>query len=135
MGMPGADLLCIAIGLFLYAYALRDARLVWRLRREGLRTEGVVVANVMDHRSRNRNSLQTPIVRFRDHRGREVRFTTAIQGIGLSLPTDRRVGVVYLPGNPQKARVWMRRHLLGPMAGLALGGTLFLGFGLLVAFS
>lgn len=148
MGMPGADLLCIAIGLFLYAYALRDARLVWRLRREGVRTEGLVVANV-DHQVRNqnrkqnqnlkqkqnRNTIPTPVIQFHDRQGHEVEFTTAIQGIGLGLAAGRRVEVMYLPGESQKARVWMRRQLVGPALGMILGGTLFLGFGLLIAFS
>lgn len=146
MGMPGADLLCVAIGLFLYACALRDARLVRRLRREGVRTEGLVVANV-DRQARNRNQTQnlkqkqnrntipTPVIRFHDRQGHEVEFTTAIQGIGLGLATGRRVEVMYLPGESQKARVWMRRQLVGPALGMILAGTLFLGFGLMVAFS
>ncbi|GAA1107222.1 DUF3592 domain-containing protein [Streptomyces javensis] len=137
MAMPGADLLCVAVGLFLYLCALRDARLVRRLRREGFRTEGLVVANVVDRQTRNgnRNPTQTPVVRFHDHQGYEVEFTTAIQGIGLGLATGRRVDVRYLPGESQQARVWMRRHILGPAAGLTLGGTIFLGFGLVIAFS
>ncbi|MFD7500508.1 DUF3592 domain-containing protein [Streptomyces sp. NPDC059850] len=132
-GMPGADLLCIAIGLLAYGYALRDARLVLRLRREGLRTEGIVVANVADRR--DRNPIQTPVIRFRDHQGHDVRFTPAASGIGLGLATGRHVDVVYLPTDPQKARVRMRRHMMAPMAGLTLCGTLFLGFGLLIAFA
>ncbi|QLH22149.1 DUF3592 domain-containing protein [Streptomyces sp. Rer75] len=135
MGEPLAELLCVAVGLLLYASALRDARLVRRLRREGVRTEGLVVANVVNRQDRNRNALQTPIIRFHDHQGYEVEFATAIQGVGLGLATGRRVDVMYLPGESQKARVWMRRHIVGPMAGLALGGTLFLGFGLVIAFS
>ncbi|MEU4897518.1 DUF3592 domain-containing protein [Streptomyces sp. NPDC044780] len=133
MGTPAAEALCITIGLFLYACAVRDARLVRRLRREGVRTEGLVVANVVDHRSGN--SPQTPVVRFHDHQGYEVEFTTAIQGVGMGLATGRRVGVVYLPDNSRKARVWMRRQLVGPAVGMTLIGTLFLGFGLLIAFS
>ncbi|GAA0992026.1 MULTISPECIES: DUF3592 domain-containing protein [Streptomyces violaceusniger group] len=135
MAVPGADLLCVAVGLLLYACAVRDARLVRRLRREGVRTEGVVVANVVDRRERNRHPTQTPVIRFHDHQGYVVEFTTAIQGVGLGLATGRRVDVRYLPGESQKARVWMRRHILGPAAGLTLGGTLFLGFGLVIAFS
>ncbi|MFE9066008.1 DUF3592 domain-containing protein [Streptomyces violaceusniger] len=135
MGTPAAETLCITIGLFLYACALRDARLVRRLRREGVRTEGLVVANIVDRRNQNRNPTQTPVIRFHDHQGYEVEFTTAIQGIGMGLPTGRRVGVVYLPGNSQKARVWMRRQLVGPAVGMTLTGTLFLGFGLLITFA
>ncbi|MGR3938718.1 DUF3592 domain-containing protein [Streptomyces sp. BRA346] len=135
MAMPGAELLCIAVGLFLYACAWRDARLVRRLRREGVRTEGLVVANVVNRQDRNRNALQTPIIRFHDHQGYEVEFATAIQGVGLGLATGRTVDVRYLPGESQKARVWMRRHVVGPMTGLALGGTVFFGFGLVIAFS
>ncbi|MFI0822416.1 DUF3592 domain-containing protein [Streptomyces sp. NPDC021098] len=150
MGMPGADLLCVAIGLFLYACALRDARLVRRLHREGVRTEGLVVANVdrqaqkqnqkqnrnqTRKQKQNRHTTQTPVIQFHDRQGHEVEFTTAIQGIGLGLPTGRRVEVMYLPGESRKARVWMRRQLVGPTLGMILAGTLFLGFGLMVAFS
>ncbi|MFI0780922.1 DUF3592 domain-containing protein [Streptomyces sp. NPDC021212] len=135
MAVPGAEPLCVAVGLFLYACALRDARLVRRLRREGVRTQGLVVANVVDHQSQNRNPTQTPIIRFHDHQGYEVEFKTAIQGVGLGLATGRTVDVMYLPSESQKARVWMRRHIVGPMAGLALGGTLFLGFGLVIVLS
>ncbi|OPF82639.1 hypothetical protein VT50_0206310 [Streptomyces antioxidans] len=137
MSMPGADLLCFTVGLLLYVAAWRDARLVRRLRREGVRTQGLVVANIVDRRNRNgnRNPLQTPVIRFHDHQGYEVEFTTAAQGIGLGLATGRRVDVRYLPDESQKARVWMRRHMVAPAAGLTLGGTLFTGFGLLIAFN
>ncbi|MFE2184034.1 DUF3592 domain-containing protein [Streptomyces sp. NPDC059455] len=133
MAVPGADLLCVAVGLLLYACAVRDARLVRRLRREGVRAEGEVVANLVDRR--DQGGTQTPVIRFHDHQGYVVEFTTAIQGIGLGLATGRRVDVRYLPGESQKARVWMRRQLVGPAVGLTLGGTIFLGFGLVIAFS
>ncbi|MFI8989473.1 MULTISPECIES: DUF3592 domain-containing protein [Streptomyces] len=133
MAMPGADLLCIAVGLFIYACAVRDARLVRRLRREGLRTEGLVVANIVDRR--DRSATQTPVIRFHDHQGHVVEFKTAIQGIGMGLATGRRVGVVYLPGSSHKARVDMRRQLVGPAVGMILIGTLFLGLGLVIAFT
>jgi hypothetical protein len=126
----GPDALCVAIGLFLYGCALRDARLVRRLRRQGIRTEGFVVANIVNRRERT----QAPVIQFYDHQGLEVEFTPAILGAGLGLANGRRVGVVYLPGDSRKARVWMRRHRLGPMAALALGGTIFLGLGLWLAF-
>lgn len=137
MAVPGADLLCVAVGLLLYACAWRDARLVRRLRREGFRTEGLVVANIVDRHSQNgnRSTTQTPVIRFHDHQGYMVEFTTAIQGVGLGLANGRRVDVRYLPGESQKARVWMRRHIIGPAAGLTLVGTLFFGFGLVIAFS
>ncbi|WP_413799578.1 DUF3592 domain-containing protein [Streptomyces iranensis] len=137
MAMPGADLLCAAVGLSLYACAWRDTRLVRRLRREGVRTEGVVVANIVNHHSQNRSrsTTQTPVIRFHDHQGYMVEFTTAVQGVGLGLANGRRVEVMYLPGESQKARVWMRRHILGPAVVLTLIGTIFLGFGLVIAFS
>ncbi|NIY65985.1 DUF3592 domain-containing protein [Streptomyces malaysiensis] len=133
MAMPGADLLCVAVGLLLYACAWRDTRLVRRLRREGFRTEGVVVANIVDRR--DRSTTQTPVIQFHDHQGYKVEFTTAIQGVGMGLANGRRVDVRYLPGESQKARVWIRRHIIGPAVGLALGGTVFFGFGLVIAFS
>lgn len=132
MGTPAAETLCITIGLFIYACAVRDVRLVRRLRREGLRTEGLVVANIADRR--DESTAQTPVIRFHDHRGYMVEFKTAIQGIGMGLATGRRVGVVYLPDSSHKARVDMRRQLVGPAVGMILVGTLFLGLGLLVAF-
>ncbi|AGP57430.1 DUF3592 domain-containing protein [Streptomyces rapamycinicus] len=133
MAMPGADLLCVAVGLLLYVFAWRDTQLVRRLRRDGVRTEGVVVANIVNRR--DRGTTQTPVIRFHDHQGYMVEFTTAVQGVGLGLATGRRVDVLYLPGESQKARVWMRRHILGPAVVLTLIGTIFLGFGLVIAFS
>ncbi|MGV9855051.1 DUF3592 domain-containing protein [Streptomyces sp. NPDC003442] len=132
MAMPGADLLCIAVGLLVYACAVRDVRLVRRLRREGFRAEGVVVANIVSRR--DDGGTQTPVVRFHDHQGYMVEFTTAIQGVGLGLATGRRVDVRYLPGESQKARVWMRRQLVGPAAGMTLIGSIFFGLGLVIAF-
>ncbi|GAA1675702.1 DUF3592 domain-containing protein [Streptomyces yatensis] len=132
MAVPGADLLCIAVGLLTYACAVRDVRLVRRLRREGLRTEGLVVANVVSRR--DDSTIQTPVIRFHDHQGYVVEFKTAIQGVGMGLATGRRVGVVYLPGSSHKARVDMRRQLVGPALGMILMGSLFLGLGLLIAF-
>ncbi|MGW2329036.1 DUF3592 domain-containing protein [Streptomyces sp. NPDC001700] len=131
-GKPGADLLCIAIGLAAYALALRDARVVLRLRREGVRTEGVVIANAADHRRGKRHPTQTPTIRFRDNRGHDVQFSPA-SAVGLRLATGQQVGVVYLPGASRKARVHMRRYMMAPMAGLTLCATAFLAFGLLTA--
>ncbi|MBU3865092.1 DUF3592 domain-containing protein [Streptomyces sp. 4503] len=132
MAVPGADLLCIAVGLLIYACAVRDIRLVRRLRREGLRTEGLVVANIVDRR--DDGATQTPVIRFHDHQGYLVEFKTAIQGVGMGLATGRRVGVVYLPGSSHKARVDMRRQMVGPALGMTLIGSIFFGLGLVIAF-
>ncbi|MFD5388654.1 DUF3592 domain-containing protein [Streptomyces sp. NPDC127074] len=133
MAVPGADLLCIAVGLLIYACAVRDVRLVRRLRREGLRTEGLVVANIVNRR--DESTTQTPVIRFHDHQGYLVEFTTAIQGIGMGLATGRRVDVVYLSGSSHKARVYMRRQMVGPAVGMTLIGSIFLSLGLVIAFT
>lgn len=113
MAVPGADLLCIAVGLLIHACAVRDVRLVRRLRREGLRTEGLVVANIVNRR--DESTTQTPVIRFHDHHGYLVEFTTAIQGLGMGLRpagewtwcTSRAART--RPGCTCGARWWARR--------------------------
>jgi hypothetical protein len=123
---------CGAVAVILVAVALRDGAVVRRLRRHGIRTRGVVVDNVRvhDHRS---GPTWAPVIAFADQRGYRVEFTTRIRGVGMGLATGREVPVVYLPHNPQTARVYMWRHMVGPTLFCLLVGLVFLGFGMFIA--
>ncbi|MET8446098.1 DUF3592 domain-containing protein [Streptomyces sp. NPDC005209] len=122
---------CGGVGIVLLGCAARDAVVVRRLRRDGIRTRGVVVDNVRVNDSDGPS--WAPVIAFHDHLGHRVEFTTKIRGIGMGLPTGREVPVVYLGQNPQTARVAMWRHLVGPTVGMLFGATLFLGCGVLIA--
>jgi hypothetical protein len=80
-----------------------------------------------------RNGPQwAPVIAFADQRGYRVEFTTRIRGVGMGLATGREVPVVYLPQNPQLARVRMWRHMVGPALFALFAGLAFLGFAVLI---
>ncbi|MEU2624025.1 DUF3592 domain-containing protein [Streptomyces sp. NPDC007157] len=123
--------LCTVVGLGLLGFAVQESAVVRRLRRHGLRTWGVVVDNV---RTRDNSGPQwIPVIAFTDRSGYRVEFSPRMHGSGMGLATGREVEVVYLPANPQTARVRMRRHVVGPLVFLVFGGVVFLGVGVLIA--
>jgi hypothetical protein len=124
--------ICGAVSVLLFGFGLRDAVLVRRLRRQGMRTWGVVVDNV---RVNNGESGPTwaPVIAFADQRGHRVEFTPRMRGGGMGLPTGRQVPVVYLAHDPQTARVQMWRHMTGPVVFVLAVGAVFLGCGVLIA--
>ncbi|MEV0372499.1 DUF3592 domain-containing protein [Streptomyces sp. NPDC050636] len=121
---------CGAAGLLPLWLGLREALVVRRLRRDGIRTRGVVVDNV---RSDSDGSIWVPVIAFRDQQGHRVKFTPRIRGSGLGLATGCNVPVVYLPRDPQSARVYTPRHMVGPVVFLLFVGAAFLGFAVLSA--
>ncbi|MFJ5530826.1 DUF3592 domain-containing protein [Streptomyces sp. NPDC093261] len=123
--------LCGTAGLLLLGWAAGDARVVRRLRREGIRTRGVVVDNVRVHDGDG--PAWTPVVAFTDQRGHRVEFSPRMRGSGLGLATGREVPVLYLGHHPQTARVHMWRHLVGPVVFLLFCAAIFLGAGALIA--
>lgn len=125
-------LVCALVGALLLSFGLRDAARVRRLRRHGIRTTGMVVDNVRvrDHDS---GPSWAPIIAFADQHGYRVEFTPSIRGAGMGLPTGRQVAVVYLPHNPQAARVLTRRHMTGPVYFVLAGAVLFLGMSVAIA--
>ncbi|SEE00468.1 hypothetical protein SAMN04490357_6597 [Streptomyces misionensis] len=125
-------IVCGAVAVLLLAVGARDGALVWRLRRHGIRTWGVVVDNVRVER-RDTGPSWAPVIAFADLRGHRVEFTTRMRGGGMGLATGRRVPVVYLAHDPQGARVSMWRHTVGPVVFALLAGLVFAGAAVLVA--
>ncbi|MEU9994538.1 DUF3592 domain-containing protein [Streptomyces sp. NPDC050848] len=107
----------------LFGAALQDGLMVRRLRRHGVRTQGLVVDNVRVDDSDGHS--WAPVIEFTDHQGYRVQFSPRARGTGLGLPTGRRVDVLYLAENPQTARVFQRRHMSGIVWSLTAGGTVF----------
>ncbi|MZE41780.1 DUF3592 domain-containing protein [Streptomyces sp. SID5477] len=124
-------LLCGLVGVLLLWVGLHDAARVRRLRRHGIRTTGTVVDNV---RVDGHNGPSwAPVVAFVDHHGYRVEFTPSMRGSGMGLATGREVTLVYLPDDPQTARVLMRRHMTGPVYFVLAGALAFLSVGALIA--
>ncbi|MGW1490508.1 DUF3592 domain-containing protein [Streptomyces sp. NPDC002402] len=128
-----AALACGAAALLVLGAALRETVVVRRLRQHGTRTQGVVVENVRTTDSDG--PTWVPVIAFTDLRGYRVEFSPRARGTGMGLATGREVEVVYLPHDPQTARVVMWRHTVGPAVSLLIGGLVFLGFavGIVVA--
>ncbi|MGW3145315.1 MULTISPECIES: DUF3592 domain-containing protein [Streptomyces] len=116
--------LCVLAGVMILSATLRDAVVVRRLRRHGMRTCGVVVDNVRVNDGDGPSWV--PVIAFTDRMGHRVEFSPQIRGTGMGLPTGRQVQVVYLADNPQVARVLMWRHMTGATLFLAFGAALFL---------
>jgi hypothetical protein len=123
--------LCAIIGLFLLVLAIRDALAVNRLRRRGLRTEGMVIDNVRVEDSKSGPSW-VPVIAFTDNLGYRVEFAPQARGAGLGLSVGRRVGVIYMSHSPHKARVRTWRHLILPMFWLSFAAIAFLGTAVLI---
>jgi hypothetical protein len=123
--MPIGALLCGGAALLLLWAAVREIVVVRRLRQRGMRTHGLVVDNVRTHDSDG--PTWVPVIAFNDQRGYRVEFSPRVRGSGMGLATGREVGVVYLPHDPQTARVLMWRHTTGPVVFLFFGCIVFLG--------
>ncbi|MEW2626284.1 DUF3592 domain-containing protein [Streptomyces sp. NPDC048106] len=124
--------LCGAVGVLVLVTGLRESVVVWRLRRHGIRTWGMVVDNVRVDR-RDSGPSWAPVIAFADQRGYRVEFTTRMRGGGMGLATGRQVPVVYPAHNPQAARVSMWRHTVGPVLFMLFVGLVFLAIAVLIA--
>ncbi|WP_331748656.1 DUF3592 domain-containing protein [Streptomyces chartreusis] len=129
--MPIGALACGAAAILLFAAMLRETVVLRRLRQHGTRTQGLVVDNVRTHDSDG--PTWVPVVAFTDQRGYRVEFSPRARGSGMRLATGSEVGVVYLPHDPQTARVLMRRHTTGPVVFLFFGSIVFLAFAVWIA--
>ncbi|MER5430262.1 DUF3592 domain-containing protein [Streptomyces sp. NPDC002588] len=127
-----AVLICGGVAVLLFRAALKDGAAARKLRRHGIHTRGVVVDNVPVE-ERNSGANVAPIIAFADRQGCRVEFTTRIRGVGMGLATGREVPVVYLAHEPQSARVFTRRHMLGPALGMAFVASGFLCAGVVIA--
>jgi hypothetical protein len=116
---------CGAAAVLLLGAAVREGVVVRRLRRHGLRTRGVVVDNVRVNDGDKPKWV--PVIAFRDHQGYRVEFRPKMVGTGMGLATGREIEVVYLARDPQQARVFNSRHMVGPTLFTLLGAVLFLG--------
>lgn len=123
-------LLCAGASLLLFGVAWRDAVLVRRLRRAGVRVRGFVVANKPHHDRDTR--YWVPVIAFRDDSGNRVEFSPRMRGTGLALATGREVPVVYLGRRPETARLDLWWHMTGVPVLLLFGGAVFLCAGVLI---
>jgi hypothetical protein len=128
-GTTGA-VLCAAAAVLLIAVAWREAAVVRRLRRDGIRTRGIVVDNTQV--AEDDGHIWVPVIAFHDQQGHRMEFSPRMRGTGMGLATGRVVPVVYEGRHPQTARVHMWRHMMGTAVSLLLGGMVFLGAGVLI---
>ncbi|MBX7554229.1 DUF3592 domain-containing protein [Streptomyces sp. NPDC048665] len=128
-GTTGA-VLCALAAVLLFAVAWREAAVVRRLRRDGIRARGVVVDNTRV--AEDDGHIWVPVIAFHDQQGHRVEFSPRMRGTGMGLETGREVPVVYEGRHPQTARVRMWRHMMGTAVSLLLGGMVFLGAGVLI---
>ncbi|MGW5255712.1 DUF3592 domain-containing protein [Streptomyces sp. NPDC004012] len=123
--------MCGAVALLLLGFAVREAAVVRRLQRVGIRTRGVVVDNTRDDYSDGHNWV--PVVAFVDQQGHRVEFSPRMRGTRMGLATGLEVQVVYEGGKPRTARVLMWKHMMGPAVYLLLSGVAFAGAAVLIA--
>ncbi|WP_433171687.1 DUF3592 domain-containing protein [Actinoallomurus sp. CA-150999] len=112
--------LCTGAGAWCLRLSVREGRLMSRLRRSGLRTEGTVT-----QRERKRSGddwTWASVIEFTDGQGRHTEFTSH----GLDLAVGSRVPLLYSPEDPKVARVLTKHHRAN-QALLFLMGLMWLG--------
>ncbi|MFD7235126.1 DUF3592 domain-containing protein [Streptomyces syringium] len=119
--------LCASVGVALLGVGVYERTVVSRLRRDGVRTEGIVVRVLVD------DGAQRPVIEFTAPGGYLVEFSPTTSGMGLGLDVGSTVPVAYPPGRPQAARVFTARHRVLPSVFSALIGSIFLGAAVLIA--
>ncbi|MFJ4831950.1 DUF3592 domain-containing protein [Streptomyces sp. NPDC088747] len=117
----GAGLLALP-GLGALWFGVREVRMEGRLRRYGVRAEGVVV----DQAQAPSDDHPAPVVEFTNRQGRRVRFSPPMTGASLALDLGTSVPVVYLPELPESARVCTGKHSRSRFVPLLTAGVLFL---------
>ncbi|WP_186831870.1 DUF3592 domain-containing protein [Streptomyces sp. ISID311] len=122
---------CGAVALFLCGFAVREAVMVRRLKRAGVRSQGLVVTNTRDDWSDGHNLV--PVIAFVDQQGGRVEFSPHVRGTGMNLERGLEVQVVYEDGKPHRARVNTRKYMMGSAMSTLLGGVAFAGVGVLFA--
>ncbi|MBY8862230.1 DUF3592 domain-containing protein [Nocardia sp. CA2R105] len=121
-------LLSTVAGLLLLGYAVREAVYQRRLRREGIRTEGVVVRH---NRQMGTEGGSHAMVQFVDAQGTLQEFRAAVSGIK-GLPVGGRAPVVYLPGVPKSGRLDLASKLRFALLFPAVAGTISISYGIQV---
>ncbi|MFJ4369032.1 DUF3592 domain-containing protein [Streptomyces chartreusis] len=122
---------CGAVALLLFGFAVREGLVVRRLQRAGIRAQGLVVDNTRDDWSDGQNLV--PVIAFVDQQGHRVRFSPHVRGTGMNLERGLEVQVLYEDGKPHTARVNMRKYMMGSAMWTLLGGAVFAGAGVLLA--
>ncbi|MFI9560935.1 DUF3592 domain-containing protein [Nonomuraea endophytica] len=117
-----AGLVFVAAALALLVFAVRERRLVSRLRRYGVHGQGTVTRTVVH------DTTQHPVIAFTDRAGHHIEFTPRVAGIGLQLTVGQQVPIAYPDGQPQAARVLTPRHRV--LTGV--GGLIFLVAGIVI---
>lgn len=112
-------------GLVVIVSVGQEFRHIGRLRGKGVGTTGTVVKHVSQA-----NGLDQAVIQFIDQQGCEFELTPSLQN--RFVPVGEQFPVVYLPDQPQKARIRSRlkRRLLLPVL---ICGLLFLALGILTA--
>ncbi|MFK0292828.1 DUF3592 domain-containing protein [Streptomyces sp. NPDC090442] len=118
---------CGGVALLLLGFAVREAAVVRRLKRTGIRTRGVVVDHTRD------DDFWVPIIAFVDQQGHRVEFERQMRGTGMNLARGLEVQVVYEDGKPQTARVLRRKDTVAPVVYLLLSAVAFAGGAVLLA--
>ncbi|MGW2013337.1 DUF3592 domain-containing protein [Streptomyces sp. NPDC001927] len=119
------QILLVLAGLVCVAGGVREARTQVRMRRSGVRSEGVVLRHEVTSREGN-SRVYSPVVGFRDEHGTHREFTSDLSGSPRSPREGARVRVVHLPGRPETARLDTVAYKVTVLA-LAFGvGAVFL---------
>ncbi|MFF7748644.1 DUF3592 domain-containing protein [Streptomyces sp. NPDC007971] len=123
--------MCGAFGLLVLGAAVREAVIVRRLHRDGIRTQGLVVRQKAPADSDS--TYWVPVIAFVDQQGHRVEFSPTVEGTRMGLATGVEVPVVYDRRNPQSARVLKYRYMTGAVLVAALAKVAVGGASVLIA--
>jgi hypothetical protein len=111
------------IGVAALGMGVWEARRMAQLKRDGVRTRGIVIR--YEVRSRQRR----PVVAFRDEAGAEQEVKIRLGSDSDSTPiyqVGEEVPMVYLPGRPLTAQPDTAKYRFGALAVIAVVGVAFL---------
>ncbi|MEV1085973.1 DUF3592 domain-containing protein [Streptomyces sp. NPDC050211] len=112
----------LLIGLIVIGFGIRETALQRRLRREGIRTEGLVVRH-RRHRVQ-KGTVFFAVVNFVDAQGTSHEFEAKVSGVK-GLPVGGQAPVVYLLGAPKTARLDQTQKRFESVALPLLAGIAF----------
>ncbi|MFI9645247.1 DUF3592 domain-containing protein [Streptomyces sp. NPDC052040] len=123
------ETILVAGGLLAVGGGLRESWVLWRMRRSGVRADGVVLRHEVTGHN-DGHATYAPVVAYDDEHGSRREFRSRLSGSGRKPAEGSRVRVVHLPGRPETARLDTLHYKVTALSLLFGVGAVFLAVAL-----